>query len=60
MIESIFKNELTSDTLSIYVFNADTVDLQGWGYVRNGYKILKRYDLSLMDLKNKNFLVDYP
>ena len=40
-IEIIFE-ALPNDTLSIYVFNADSVNAQGWDVIRSQYKVLKR------------------
>ena len=58
-IETIFE-QLPNDTLSVYVFNADSVDIQGWDVIRNQYKILRRFDLSYGDLNSRNFVVLYP
>lgn len=48
------------DTLLIFVFNADTLDTYGWDYVREHYKVLQRYDLSLEDLQDLNFRLCFP
>lgn len=58
-IEKIFEL-LSKDTLSVYVFNADTVDRYDWNTVRTQNRMLRRYDLSLQDLKIRNWLVTYP
>lgn len=55
----IFK-ELPQDTLSIFIFHTDTLNKYSWEEVRNGYKILKRYDLSLQDIERLNYNVPYP
>jgi hypothetical protein len=57
--EKFFKT-LPKDTLSVYIFHTDTLNKYSWEEVRDGYKILKRYDLSLGDLKKSNFTVTYP
>jgi hypothetical protein len=57
--ENIF-NQLPKDTLSIYIFNMDTLKRVGWDSIRTGHKILKRYDLSLQDLKSGNWTITYP
>jgi hypothetical protein len=51
-IENVFKNRLPSDTLSIYFFHADTLRNHSWETIRDEYMILKRYDLSLEDIKS--------
>jgi len=53
-------SELPSDTLSIYIFDSDTVDIVPWPTVKSKYLVLKRYDLSLEDLKGMNWIITYP
>ncbi|HLO60671.1 MAG TPA: hypothetical protein VK179_18115 [Bacteroidales bacterium] len=48
------------DTLSIYFFDADTIDANTWNEIKRGYKIIKRKDLSLDDLRQTNWTIDYP
>jgi hypothetical protein len=48
------------DTISIFILNKDTVDRYSWDKIRNDYNVLKRYDLSLDDLKNLNWTITYP
>ena len=55
-----FFKELPKDTLSIYVFHPDTLNAYDWLIIRDQYKILKRYDLSLQDLQDHNFIITYP
>ncbi|SQA93841.1 hypothetical protein [Capnocytophaga ochracea] len=55
----IFK-ELPKDTLSIFIFNTDTLNKYSWEEVRRDYKILKRYDLSIQDLELLDYKVYYP
>jgi hypothetical protein len=57
--QEVFK-ELPADTLSIYFFSVDTLAKYNWQEIRDGYKILKRLDLSLPDLENLNYTVTYP
>ena len=52
--------EMPLDTLSIYVFDADTLNTYDWIQVKEGYKVLKRYDLSLDDLRKMNWTITYP
>jgi hypothetical protein len=63
-IESLFSNRLHNDTLSIYIFNQDTLDTYSWDIIQRDYKILQRYDLSLEDiyaLKENNVpVIPYP
>lgn len=53
-------NELPDDTLSIFFFSVDTLTKYNWQEIRNGYKVLKRIDLSLQDLKSNNYTITYP
>ena len=39
------------DTLSIFIFDADTINMYSWEEIRKGYKILQRYDISPEDIK---------
>ncbi len=48
------------DTLSIFILSKDTVDKYSWDKIRSDYNVLKRYDLSLDDLKNLSWKVTYP
>jgi hypothetical protein len=57
--EDVFKS-LPSDTLSIFIFRAKTISYYDWQLIRNNYKILKRYDISLGDLKQKKWIIPYP
>jgi len=58
--EDRINNLIPSDTLSIYLFDADTVNICGWEEVAKDYKVLKRYDLSVDDLVKMNWTVTYP
>jgi hypothetical protein len=48
------------EKLSVFIFHTDTLNKYTWEEVRDNYMILKRYDLSLDDLKQCNFTVTYP
>ncbi|MBS1748662.1 MAG: hypothetical protein JST63_02035 [Bacteroidetes bacterium] len=52
--------QLPADTLSLFVFHADTIQKYGWQEIRNEYKILKRIDLSQRDVENMNSTIQYP
>jgi hypothetical protein len=53
-------SKLPKDTMSVYVFHTDTLQNVSWEDIRNNYKVLKRYDLSLDDLKRMNWTITYP
>jgi hypothetical protein len=57
--EEVYSN-LPKDTMSVYIFHTDTLNKYSWEEVRNNNKILKRYDLSLDDLKQNNMTITYP
>ena len=57
--EKVIK-DMPLDTLSIYVFDEDTLNTYSWNQIKEGYKVLKRYDLSIDDLKRMNWNVAYP
>jgi hypothetical protein len=48
-------NNLPSDTLSIFYFDADSVINLTWNRIQIKYVILKRDDLSLIDLESENW-----
>lgn len=52
--------KLPADTLSIFIISNDIVTTYDWDVMRSGYKILKRYDMSLHDLKKLNWTIIYP
>ena len=57
--EEVFE-ELPSDTLSIFIFDGDSIEESNWQEIREGYKILKRFDISYDDLKQNKWIVTYP
>ena len=56
--ESVFGYEF--DTLLVFIFNADTLEMLSWDTVRAYYKVEQRYDLSLEDLQNVDFKLSFP
>ena len=59
-IELAFKDLITSDTMMVYVFDAQVLDNSTWDVVKENYLILKRFDLSLEDLRKNNWKITYP
>jgi hypothetical protein len=57
--EEIIK-EQPENKLSIYFFNADTIDKYEWPEIKTGYKVMKRFDLSLEDFQGMNWTITYP
>lgn len=57
-------NNLPKDTLSVFVFHQDTLLKYKWEDIRQSYNILKRYDLSLDDIRllyeNHTPVIPYP
>ena len=59
--EVMFKdNEYYSGTHIVYVFDATVVENTSWEIVAGDYLVLKRYDLSLDDLKQLDWKITYP
>ncbi|MGV8091904.1 MAG: hypothetical protein AB2L24_08580 [Mangrovibacterium sp.] len=52
--------ELPADTLSIFIFSRNTIINQEWEKILENYMVLKRYDLSIEDLEEQNWVVAYP
>lgn len=48
-----------SGIIMFYVFDAKTYDEKGWDYIKTNNLVLKRYDLTLQDLKNSNWTITY-
>ncbi|MBN2746841.1 MAG: hypothetical protein JXR34_08950 [Bacteroidales bacterium] len=57
--DEIFAN-IPKDTMCLFFFDTDTLNTYGWSTLRNEYKILKRMDLSLLDIKQLNRTINYP
>lgn len=51
---------LPFDTISIYILSKDTVDKYSWELIKSGNRIMKRYDLSIGDLKKLGWEVAFP
>jgi hypothetical protein len=52
--------QMRSDTLTIFTFDAETVENTPWDTVTSKYLVLQRYDLSLRDLQKLNWSVPFP
>ena len=57
--ETFYKDFVPSGILMVYVFDAQTLDEQGWDYIKANDLVLKRYDLTLKDLENMNWTITY-
>lgn len=55
-----FFNAIPSDTMSFFVFDDSIFQNTDWTIIKEQYKVLRRYDMSLQDLKSLNFRVAYP
>ena len=52
--------ELPADTLSVFILDPVVLENRAWEDVRDNYRVLKRYDLSITDLERLEFRVTYP
>ena len=50
---------LPNDTLSVYIFHSDSLEYYPWDEIRDKYMILKRYDLSLDDVRRMDYEIVY-
>jgi len=50
----------SSDILCLYIFNSDTLRKYSWEEIKEGYKVLRRYDLNVNYLKEIDYKVCYP
>ena len=48
------------DTMIIFIFDAELIEALSWDSVRSKGLVLKRYFLSLDDLEEMNWIVNYP
>ena len=55
-----FFETLPYNTLSLFIFSTDTLNKYSWEEIRDGYKILKRYDFSQDDLESMKWIITYP
>lgn len=53
-------HDLGTDTISVFILHSDTVKKYSWDIIRSEYKVLKRYDVSLRDLRDLNYTIYYP
>lgn len=53
-------DELAADTLSIFIIDGGFYRDSSWSVIRDHYLILKRFDLSVSDLKSIKWKVSYP
>jgi hypothetical protein len=50
---------IPSGKLSIYIFSEDTLNKYSWEEIRQGYKVLKRYDLTHAELDQMDYTIVY-
>jgi len=55
-----FVQQWGSDTVIIFIFHSDTLTKYTWKEVREGYKILKRYDVSWQEMEALKGEINYP
>ena len=48
------------NTWCLFIFDADTFNIYSWEEIKNGYKILQRYDINDEDLKALKYNITYP
>lgn len=59
-LDDIFEKLLPNGILSIYVFNADTLEKHPLDTIKSRYLVLQRYDLSLQDIKHRQNIIEFP
>ena len=57
--ETVFKKTKLG-IISVFFFSPDTITKYGWNDVRNNYRILKRKEITLQELKSHQWTVFYP
>jgi len=57
---SSLKENVWVDTVSIFIFDVDTLNMYSWEEIRNGYKILQRYDMTYKEVQALQYEITYP
>lgn len=57
--EQIIRSE-PKKVFRVYIFNSDTIEKYTWERVKKENMVLKRYDLTLEELKKKKYRIVYP
>ena len=52
-------NDLPADTLTIFYFMADSINILAWDRIRTNYIIIKRDEMSLSDLELRNWTLTF-
>ncbi|MBQ6046227.1 MAG: hypothetical protein IJL38_01210 [Bacteroidales bacterium] len=55
-----FYEQFGTDTISFFILSTDTLNEYGWTNIKNTYRILQRYDLSISDLEAVHFRLPFP
>ena len=58
--ENILQYQISSRKIMIYVFDAAIIENTPIDTIKKNYMVLKRYDLTLEDLRAKNWIIEYP
>ena len=53
-------DKMPSDTMAVYIFDAETYENTDWNTIRANYMVLKRYSISAEYLTNNNNTIVYP
>jgi len=54
------KENVWVDTVSIFIFDVDTLNMYSFEEIRNGYKILQRYDMIYKEVQALQYEITYP
>ena len=55
-----YKRVVPNDTISFIVYDFEVLENLEWSEIRDEYKILKRYDLSIQDMQMLDYEITYP
>jgi len=58
--ENILQYQIPAKKIMIYVFDANIIESIPIDTIKAHYLILKRYDLTLDDLRARNWIINYP
>jgi len=55
-----FSGMAQGQKIRLFLFDREIIDTNPWDTIRNNYLVLRRYDLSIEDLNQLNWVITYP
>lgn len=58
--DKVFAEDIQGDKLMIFIFDNEIVENYSWDQIRDNYMVLKRIEVSLQELKDNKYEINYP